>query len=69
MATPVEEKEAWLRQEIRETKKEREEVKAELKNAVGAEKKQLQERLNKLEGQLEAYATAISKLPAAPGIL
>ena len=65
MATPVEEEKAWLRQEIRETKKEREEVKTELKNALGAEKERLQLRVIELEGQLKAYATAISKLPAA----
>ena len=65
MATPAEER---LWEEIRETKEEKKEVKAELKNAVGAEKERLQERLIKLDGQLEGYATAIGKLPAAPGI-
>ena len=67
MATPAEEKEL-LWQEVRETKKEREEVKAELKSAQGAEKERLQERLNKIEEQLAGYATAIGKLPAAPGM-
>ena len=67
MATPAEEKEL-LWQEIRETKKEREEVKAELKSAQGAEKERLQLRVIELEGQLKALYTAIGKLPAAPGM-
>ena len=68
MATPAEEEKLWLREEIRETKKKRDAVEAELENAEGAEKERLQERLIKLDGQLEGYATAIGKLPAAPGI-
>ena len=62
MATPAEER---LWEEIRETKEEKKEVKAELKNAEGAERERLQLRLIKLEGQLEGY---ISKLPAASGM-
>ena len=65
MATPAEER---LWEEIRETKEEKKEVKAELKNAVGAERERLQERLVELDGQLKGYATAIGKLPAAPGM-
>ena len=66
MATPAEEEKLWLREEIRETKKKRDAVEEKLENAEGAEKERLQERLNKLEGQLEAL---YSKLPAAPGML
>ena len=69
MATPVEEEKAWLRKKIDEVEEEKKEVKAELKKVEGAEKERLQERLNKLEGQLEALYTAISKLPAAHGML
>ena len=66
MATPEKER---LWKKIDDVEEEKKEVKAELKNAEGAERERLQERLIKLEGQLEAYATAISKLPAAPGRL
>ena len=69
MATPVEEKEAWLRKKIDEVEKKRDAAEAKLENAQGAEKERLQERLNKLEEQLAGYATAIGKLPAAPGML
>ena len=68
MATPAEERELWLRGEIRETKKEREEVKEKLENAQGAEKERLQLRVIELEGQLKALYTAIGKLPAVSGM-
>ena len=69
MATPAEEKQR-LWKKIDDVEEEKKEVKAELKNAVGAEKERLlQERLIKLEEQLAGYATAIGKLPAAPGML
>ena len=66
MATPAEER---LWKKIDEVEEEKKEVKAELKKVEGAEKERLQERLNKLEEQLAGYATAIGKLPAAPGML
>ena len=62
-------KEELLWQEIRETKKKRDAVEAELESAQGAEKERLQLRVIELEGQLKAYATAISKLPAVSGML
>ena len=62
MATAAEER---LWKKIEEVEKKRDAVEAELKNAEGAERERLQERLIKLEGQLEGY---ISKLPAAPGM-
>ena len=40
----------------------------DLLSRLHQERQQQQERLNKLEGQLEGYATAIGKLPAAPGM-
>ena len=68
MATLAEEKELLLWQMIKKTEKERDAVKAELKSAEGAEKERLQLLRIELEGQLKAYATAISKLPAASGM-
>ena len=66
MATPAEER---LWKKIEEVEKKRDAVEEKLENAEGAEKERLQERLNKLEEQLAGYATAIGKLPAAPGML
>ena len=63
MATPAEER---LWKKIEEVEEKRDAVKAELKNADGAERERLQLRLIELDGQLKGY---ISKLPAAPGML
>ena len=65
MATPAEER---LWKKIDEVEEEKKEVKAELKNAAGAEKERLQLQVIELEGQLKALYTAISKLPAAAGM-
>ena len=40
----------------------------DLLSRLHQERRLLQERLNKLEEQLAGYATAIGKLPAAPGM-
>ena len=71
------------REDVKETKSELADLRAQihaeqnkpegernpdLLSRLHQERQQQQERLNKLEGQLEGYATAIGKLPAAPGM-